>query len=510
VVTLVLPRDGPNADLTGEALAAFEGDILPAYLPKQRWFADKAAGKVALRVHDLAPIQDGGTQMYLALVDLPERAQTYFLPLAVGSAADAEALPANATLSRVRRGESHGFLCDAFAVDAFVRTFLEDVLAERRRAGTRGGTFAAHAAQALRDMQVPGAALVRRMNVEQSNTSVVIDERVMLKAYRRANRGPQPELEIARFLDEAGYRNTPRLLGYVEYERPGEETTALAILQQFAVNQGDAWAVTLAYLERVFAGRTDGDEDATFVARARTLGLRTAELHRAFARPSSDPAFAPEPVTLDDLEAWAAQARETAAQALDALQRDRSRVPVDLGDDVDNLLAEREAILARFAAPVLRAPLVKTRFHGDYHLGQVLVVDDDFLIVDFEGEPGRDLAVRRRKSSPLRDVAGMLRSIDYAAVAADPRQARDDNGRGIGREWRRSTSAAFLAGYREAIAGCASYPGDAVSAQALLELFLLEKAFYEISYELANRPSWLRIPLEGIRAILDGERSAPA
>jgi maltose alpha-D-glucosyltransferase/alpha-amylase len=151
---------------------------------------------------------------------------------------------------------------------------------------------------------------------------------------------------------------------------------------------------------------------------------------------------------------------------------------------------------------------MKTRYHGDYHLGQVLVVADDFLIVDFEGEPGRDLATRRRKSSPLRDVAGMLRSISYAAVAGmfDSVDARaEDIGalEPLARDWEKRTAAAFLEGYRATIEGCASYPSDPATAQKLLDFFVLEKAFYEMSYELANRPTWLRIPLEGILAILD-------
>jgi maltose alpha-D-glucosyltransferase/alpha-amylase len=185
-------------------------------------------------------------------------------------------------------------------------------------------------------------------------------------------------------------------------------------------------------------------------------------------------------------------------------------VPAALRSAVDALLATRDAILARFAPPQLKAPVMKTRYHGDYHLGQVLVVADDFLIVDFEGEPGRDLAARRRKSSPLRDVAGMMRSINYAAVAGllgsvDDRGADTTALEPLAHDWELRTTAAFLDGYRATIAGCPSYPADAADAQALLDLFILEKAFYEVSYELANRPSWLGIPLEGIRAILDAD-----
>ena len=240
-------------------------------------------------------------------------------------------------------------------------------------------------------------------------------------------------------------------------------------------------------------------------------GGRTAELHRAFAAPGEDPAFAPEPVTEADLDAWTARARMSAAAALASLDGNLARVPEDLRPFAESLLARREELAARLQ---LRASdgagLVKTRFHGDYHLGQVLVVADDFMIVDFEGEPGRPLPERRLKSSPLRDVAGMLRSIDYAAVSAmrgaTAERAQDTRAlEPLAQDWERRTVAAYLAGYRETIAGCPSYPSDEEQAQRLLDLFTLEKAFYELSYELANRPAWARIPLEGIRSILQLE-----
>ena len=536
LITIVLPRDMTNIELAGKAIAVFERDVLPAYLPNQRWFADKDAAAGPVRVLDLAALDVAGTQTYYELIELPETGRIYFLPLAIAS--DSNTTPgspsARATLSRVRRGARDGYLYDGFAVDAFVRGLLDDVRNDRRRPATRGGgTFVAHSTETLQAMQLSTELPVRRLSVEQSNTSVVIDEQIMLKGYRRANRGPQPELEIARFLDAVGYQNTPALLGYVEYEHTDAESIALAVLQKFADNQGDGWAWMLTYLDRFFdrsksmetplqsdapavsgiANRTEIDEHAIVLTRARTLGIRTAEMHLAFATPIGDAAFEPEPVTDADLQDWWAQARDTATRALDSLERERARVPDAFGAEVDRLIADRAAILERFAAPASIGGLNKTRYHGDYHLGQVLVVADDFLIVDFEGEPGRDLAARRRKSSPLRDVAGMLRSINYAAIAAllGSVDARGENTTALeplARDWEQRTSDAFLDGYRTTIAGCSSYPSDPAAAKTLLELFILEKAFYEVSYELANRPSWLRIPLEGIRAILDAPAAA--
>ena len=351
LVTLVLPRETADPKLGAKAMAQFERDVLPAYLPKQRWFADKNAALGEIRVLDTAPLESGGVQAYLTIVELPSIERTYFVPLTNDVSANATPPQARSTLSRIRRGAQDGYLLDGFATDAFVRALLDDVRNERRRTGTRGGTFVAHATETMRELTLSPDFAVRRMNVEQSNTSVVLDERIMLKGYRRGNRGPQPELEIARFLDAVGYRNTPPLLGYVEYEQPEEETLALAIMQAFAENQGDGWAVALAYLDRFFDRRKNMDapeqratpavagtenrgavdEHAIILQRTHKLGVRTAEMHRAFATPLGDPAFEPEPVTGADLADWAAQARETAVRALDALQRDSRARPRSIG-----------------------------------------------------------------------------------------------------------------------------------------------------------------------------------
>jgi maltose alpha-D-glucosyltransferase/alpha-amylase len=519
LVTIVLPRRETHHQLVGSAVSLLETEILPAYLPLQRWFSDKDTAPSKIDLLDVVALEAGDPQGYSAIVAIEASRHAYFLPLVIADAAAGERdAPARSTLARVRRGPHDGFLHDGMATDAYAVALLDDLRAQRRRRSTRGGEFVARATPALAALDLPDAPEVRRLNVEQSNTSVVLGEAAMLKAYRRVHRGPQPELEVARFLAAVGYRNTPALLGYLEYEYPGSEPMALAILQRFVESQGDGWSAALAYLERFFDRRKNVDaapgEHAIFLERARTLGRRTAELHAAFATPAGDPAFDPEPTTSDDLAAWVAQARGTAEAALTTLERDIARVPGPLQVAAHALLARREHIFARIAVPALGAGmLMKTRYHGDFHLGQVLVMTDDFMIVDFEGEPGREPAVRRRKSSPLRDVAGMLRSINYAAVAA-VRGVTADRGEDtsalepLARDWEQRCAAAFLDGYRTAISGCPSYPNEPQVAQRLLELFVLEKAFYEISYELANRPSWLRIPLEGICSILDADRYA--
>jgi len=521
LTTLVLPHDGLVLSLGGKALALFENDVLPAYLPKQRWFSEKdvALGSVALL--DTARFESAGAACFLSMV----RAEsTYFVPVAIAEetlSGERPAAQTRATLARTRTGARSGFLVDGFASDAFVLGLLSAVRGGETIASARGGTFVATATAALDDVDIAKEPRVRRMDVEQSNTSVVIDERIVLKGYRKIHPGPQPELEVARFLARVGYANAPALYGFVEYRPEAGEPTSLAIVQQFVDSQGDAWATTLAYLERYFDRQKDmtggtshaSDYHEIFLRRARTLGVRTAEMHRAFATSTGDPEFEPETVTAADRDAWLAQARASAENALDSLEREIGRVPADVADFAKRLVAARDAVLARLTLPALeRLDVVKTRYHGDYHLGQVLVVADDFMIVDFEGEPGRPLPERRKKSSPLRDVAGMLRSINYSAVAAlrgsTSERAEDTTPlKPLADDFERRSVEAYLAGYRESIAGTRSYPSDPEVAQSMLDLFVLEKAFYEMSYELANRPSWVRIPLEGIRSII-GELAA--
>ena len=472
-----------------ETTRRLEHDVLPQYLPQQRWFADKGRSVREVRLVDAAEIGEHDPHPYAAVFELPEIGRQYFVPF----------VPEN------------GDVREGFETDTFVAALLDDIGHDRTHASLHGGRFDAHATDALRADPPGPTPQVRRMNVEQSNTSVVVDERIMLKGYRRTYAGPQPELEVAQFLDRVGYRNTPQLLGFLAYERPDSDSMALCIVQRFIAADGDGWKVALGSLRRLM-GEDAAVTERVFldaVERAHRLGVRTAELHRAFATPTGDAAFEPEPTTRADLAAWEAQARETAQDALDRLQAEREGLPADVRPDVDALLARRTDILSEMVAPTIDERTTKTRFHGDYHLGQVLVASDDFQIVDFEGEPGRSPETRRRKASPLRDVAGMLRSFDYAALTAMREAGATDRVRAtLAREWQRRAGAAFLDGYREAIVGCSSYPTDPSDAQALLDLFVLEKAFYEVSYELANRTGWLGIPIDGIRGIID-RRSTP-
>jgi maltose alpha-D-glucosyltransferase / alpha-amylase len=239
-----------------------------------------------------------------------------------------------------------------------------------------------------------------------------------------------------------------------------------------------------------------------------TLGLRTGELHAAFAAPTGDPAFAPEPAPPEEVAGWAEAILAELRRTFDMLKRRRDRLPEEVVPDADRLLGLRRELTRRVKDVSSGGfGVVKTRHHGDYHLGQVLVVGNDFQIIDFEGEPARPLAERRRKHSPLRDVAGMLRSFDYAARSAmmnlgAERAEQLESLEPWVRLWQERAQEAFLEGYAEGARGAASYPEDEEHASALVELFTLEKALYEIRYELDNRPDWVGIPIGGILDLL--------
>jgi trehalose synthase-fused probable maltokinase len=302
-------------------------------------------------------------------------------------------------------------------------------------------------------------------------------------------------------------------------------------MQSFVPNDGDAWDWILRQLAAANAAAADGNGGAgdrkggdnvaplsqatRWLAR---LGERTAQMHRAFGIHTGDPDFAPEPVRDEDLQAWTAAAHAMASRALEGLAAGAASLDPEAGKLCAALQAERDR-LAEALDDLLRAPawrFSKTRHHGDYHLGQVLVADGDAVIVDFEGEPMRPLAERRAKHAAPRDVAGLLRSVSYAAAAAAralPADLSDERRREAQRRleaWEREASASFLEAYLQAAQGMPGCPADRHSTLRLIRFFMLEKALYEIAYELANRPTWVDIPLRGVLQLLRDENEALA
>jgi maltose alpha-D-glucosyltransferase/alpha-amylase len=529
-ITLVM-RDRLSQLLEGQSGRQLARDVLPAFLANQRWFGAKDLQITAATVANWAELASGRDRYLLAEIEVELEGgaapQRYFLPLATSY--DDQALThgwplLSFSLAQVRRGAKVGALYDAMAGPDFPLAAFEAIRGDVE-VPSSDGTIRCWSTSAAERIKVPENVEVKRLSVEQTNSSAVIGNRLVLKTYRKLAPGAQPEIEIGRFLvEEAGFANTPPLLGAIEHVGTDGQTTALAAAFGFVRNQGDGWVYTVEYLHRTLdqmrliaaaehpeSAAPAHEPHAFYLAQVRVLGQRTAELHRAFATPTGDAAFAAEPIAREDLQEWRHAVRQQAAAAFRALEHALPRLAEDDRERVEALLSHRAACDARIHALTEGGiGAAKTRIHGDYHLGQVLVAQNDFYILDFEGEPARPLAERRAKSSPLKDVAGMLRSFDYAAWAAVMSLAEIDAGsvavvRTLAESWRQAAQQAFLNAYRETIAGCPSWPENEVEAGRLLDLFLLEKALYEVCYEAANRPNWIRIPLKGVTNLLELE-----
>ena len=514
-ITLVIRREIAEV-LAPPNRAVLERDILPAYLQRRRWFAAKDEPLLGCRIGFAAPLSSGAAAVLLAEVDaeLPARREQYLLPLGVAwPEGAAEALPEQLGIARLRRGHRIGMLTDGFAVDGLA----EAVVAKLRDGaeislGEDGLIRFLPTARLVESDIATAAADIRRLAVEQTNSSLVIGDVAVLKLIRRMAPGIHPEAEMTRYLTERRYPHCAALLGEVVRLDGAGTSHTLMLLQSFIRNQGDGWTWTLDFLARVVEelAVTDADAAATtdafalYLAFARILGQRLAELHAVLAAPSDDPAFAPEPADAAVTRAWAASARAEIDGAVASLG-----AVTDWPDPATRALAAE--VVAR--APDLRGAAARlaergraslcTRVHGDFHLGQVLTAKDDVYLIDFEGEPARPLAERRRKSSPFRDVAGLLRSLDYAAAAAnqglaglsDAVLARRDE---LLEEFRIKAKAAFLEAYDAAHAEAPQRWARPDHEPSLLMLFLIEKAAYEIRYEASNRPHWLPIPLRGL------------
>jgi maltose alpha-D-glucosyltransferase/alpha-amylase len=509
--------------LEGPARAALEDLALPAFLRGQRWFGGKARGVKAVRLDDWGDLPAGAARAFPVLLRVEFEdgsSDLYFLALAAtpGPAGRRllEQMPGWA-LALLTGPGGEAVLHDALADDV-VCTALLDAIGTGREYRMRAGAIRAFATAAFADLRGdPGAPLaVTRGPATSSNSLVFYGGRLLLKLFRRPEVGTNPDFEIGRFLTEqSSFRRMPRTAGAIEYRCPDYGPRTLSILQELVANQADGWHYTLAELARYFervARRTDSPETTTeaigtYLHSAATLGTRTGELHLALAA-GSDPAFAPEPLTAADLDVLREQVREQAEQALSTLRANVDRLPGEVAAAARRLLDEGDAVLKNPGAlPGFGPNGAKMRCHGDYHLGQVLWAGGDFVIIDFEGEPTRSVAERAAKQSPLKDVAGMLRSFDYAAYAGLFAFSRDRPGdfdrlAPWAELWRQWVSAAFLRAYRVA-AGAAFLPAEPGRFAALLDAFVLDKAFYELVYELNSRPDWVRIPLRGILVLLE-------
>ena len=537
--------------LEGNVRTLIERERLLPFLQRQRWFGGKARKTRNARFIDWGVLRRGPQPIFLTLVEVEyddgPRDQ-YFLPLTVCASADAKGVEERAPhgILATVTGARKGVLFDAWLDDRFALVLL-DVLGHQEHAKTRRGAITGSQTAVFAALRGPDDGLrVSRPEREQSNTSIIYGDRLIMKLFRRIEPGINPDFEIGRQLTEkVRFPRVPAVAGALEYER-GSQPTTLAMVQQLVESQADGWTHATDEIGRYYdrigtvtapvvsAPRRFTELATTeipkrvqeamgaYIELALKLGRRTGEMHLALAADTTDPAFAPEPFSKDDLKALSSEAvalAQRAFQSLDArLQQQAeeqagdtdqsgSRQGVDV-EQAHRLVTARDALLDRIrSAPRFEFVCSKIRVHGDYHLGQVLWSEADFYLLDFEGEPARSLPYRRQKQSPLKDVAGMLRSFNYAAYAGLFGQAATrpaDFGRlePWAHIWQTWASAAFLRGYFETAGEASFLPSDFAQRDALLRLFMLDKALYELNYELNNRPDWVRIPLWGIFDLL--------
>ncbi|MDP8958642.1 MAG: maltose alpha-D-glucosyltransferase [Actinomycetota bacterium] len=545
-------RRVPVLELAGAVDTTFKGTakahleaLLAADLPRRRWFAGKALTIQRVRVSEAIPFPLADEESFLTLLEVEyvdSPSETYLLPLAFAFGDQAHRVAHDhprALIARLRTSQDEeGVLFDAMWSAGFAEGLLEAVRRRRRFKGSHGEVRAQPSA-VLRELVGHNLTSLHPtvLGAEQSNTSLLYGDRLVLKLFRRLEAGVNPDLEIGRFLTErAHFEHSPPMAGSLEYRVGRKEPITLAGLQGYVHNEGDAWRYTLDELGRYYeqaltaeAGLVPPVAEANlldlmemeapdlahdligpYLQSADLLGRRTAQLHLALGSELEDPDFVPEPMSTLYQRSLYQSMRTLGRQTFHLLRRRMPRLPDHVRDEAQAVLDQEGEVLRRFqAVHEEKIDTTRIRCHGDYHLGQVLHTGKDFVIIDFEGEPARPLSERRLKRSPLRDVAGMLRSFHYAAYAA----LFEQTARGIisgrpealeevepwVRYWYQWTAAAFLRSYLDETAGHPIVPKDLGQLRVLLDAFLLEKAVYELGYELNSRPEWVRIPLQGIR-----------
>ncbi|TVQ95808.1 MAG: alpha-amylase, partial [Spirochaetaceae bacterium] len=533
--------------------------VIRSYLSRARWFGGKARTIRRLEIADsmALPTGDGLVHMVRLAVHYAKGGrELYLLPLGFATGEEqAEVLRDHpqGVIAYLQTRDHEGILFDAVYHHHFHDALLDAVAQKRNRrlgdarlVGRRGAQFAqlaaapgAQAQSAASGAQPastgPADLTSRVLKVEQSNSSVLFGSSFFLKLYRRLEEGINPDVELSRGLTEqAGFDGIPAYAGALEWHGADQGVTTIGLLQQFVPNETDAWTWTLNNVERSFGDAQTHQQDTmprlpasiytvdpealpdevrdfigtVYVEMVTKLGRRTAQMHRGLAALTESADQRPEPFSLLYQKSLHQGIRGAVLKTLDDLEGALGSLDEQTAAPVRSVLGKRRQILARLKRISDRkVSALKMRTHGDYHLGQVLSTGKDFVIIDFEGEPARSITERRLKQSALRDVAGMIRSFHYAAhgaifLRAVKQGADADYLTGWADLWYRSVSGIFLHAYR-AEAGTGRFiPADDEDFAILLETFLLEKAVYELAYEMNNRPDWLIIPARGLESLL--------
>jgi maltose alpha-D-glucosyltransferase/alpha-amylase len=529
----VVPAIDAPAELDGllkdGQRAQFEQIILPNYFQTCRWFGSKARTLRQLRVIEQSAISSDADAARLWFVEvsyLDGPTEIYAAPVKIASGDAARAISRSAPHAIIARfaGAEEIILYDAIW-DARFRSQLFEAIAQSQiikgqsgdLVGITGKALAADSSVALDKSQVLGG--------EQSNSSMLFDNKFFLKLYRKLEDGVNPDVEITRFLTErANFPNVPAFAGAIEYRHGKSEPTVVCLLQNAATSESDGWALTLdavgRYYERVLGRKADLQNQSAppgplldeliggvYPEKAKLLGQRTGELHLALASSADNPAFVPEPFNAMAQRSIYQSMRASLRRAFTLLQKKLSDLPAAFREEAKEVLSAEQDIRAREKRLLdRRTSAAKIRIHGDYHLGQLLYTGKDFVILDFEGEPARALGERKLKRSALRDVAGMMRSFQYAGYSAlwQPAMRKEDVPflEGWADLWYRQMSSVFLQSYLATASSATFIPQNPQDLQIMLEAYLLDKAVYEIGYELNHRPDWVVIPIRGIKHIL--------
>jgi maltose alpha-D-glucosyltransferase/alpha-amylase len=538
-----------------ETLQKMRGDshleqVITAYLQSSRWFQGKARTIIGFALVETVLLKHGNNEFpvfFLKVSYLDGDPETYQIPVAFLTGSEATHVlteSPQAAIACLSIGDEEGFLCDAVHDQKFREALLAFILGRRQLHGEKGGVLGVSHAGVFRheSWAEPGHLPSELFSSEQTNSTIIYGSHHVLKLYRKVEPGINPEVEISRFLtDKTLFSHAPPFQAVVELRKTGDQPYALALLHGFMKNHGNAWLLSLnllaQYFERILSRRNElaslpnyppglieGSQcgipelfidliGGFYLEMAGLLGRRTAELHLAFTAGGDDPDWRMEEYSTLYQRSVYQSLRNQARRSLQLLAREREKLSGEDLQRADRVLAAEKEIIARQKLIVgHRIEAMKTRIHGDFHLGQVLFTGKDFVIIDFEGEPVKSLSERRLKRSPLRDVAGMIRSFHYAAQTALAHQVADrPTDLPFLEPWAEAcyhyVSCRFLKGYLDRLSGSFLVPSDRKDFETLLRAFLLDKALYELAYELNNRPDWVSLPLKGIEMILREYRS---
>jgi len=518
--TLVVPLNSTWVSLA-RTRGVFERDVLPGHLARTRWYPEGAPEAIRPTLVSAVPFCDiGDNRPWLAFFEAKQHGKTdrYVLPMQIEWVRfDREHYNPHA-FAAIRQGAREGTLLDVATNPIFIGLLLRN-LRQSLTVEENGLRLEFRPTQRFADRLVRQPEHIRSLETERPSSAALVDGDYVVKLYRKLESGIHPAIEIGRFLtDTAGFANAPALLGSVELVEDGDKRTAIAPVHAFVANQGDGWTVSTGYLDRFIdeqrllaasADANENEEQVLYLRHMSQAGRRIAELHLALASHPELADFAAEPIGPDDVERWTSELAARSTRALNLLGQRR-----DVIRDADRPLVDRVLALRRPLLKQLNTMLpsdidgLNIRLHGDFRLDQLLIVKDDIFIVGFDGDPRQSLAERRRKAPAARDVAALIRSIDYSVMAALDRAfkgAPDEQGNRLAAalaDWSDRAVSAFHTGYREAMTNDRMWPADPHATNTMLNFFLLERIVGEIEDELADRGEWLRIPLNAMLRML--------